>query len=158
MKNKYTSKSIKVLEGLKGIRKRPAMYIGNTGISGFHHLLWEIISNSLDELINGFGNEILIKLKKNNLIIVEDNGRGIPIDKNPKYKRPAINLIFEKLHSGAKFNDESYKNSGGLHGVGASVVNALSKYLFITVYKNGWKYILEYSNGGKLVQSLKKGR
>lgn len=154
--NKYNADNIKVFEGLSAVRKRPAMYIGSTNSYGLHHLLWEIIDNSIDEILNGFGNIVTVTLISNKIICVEDNGRGIPIDINKKYKKPAANLIFEKLHSGGKFDSDSYKNSGGLHGVGAAVVNALSVHMDITIYRNNDVYTLKYENGGKLKQKLTK--
>ncbi len=156
MKQTYRAESIKVLAGLDAIRKRPGMYIGDTDEYGLHHLLWEMLDNSIDEIMNGFGTEISISLLSNNHIIVEDNGRGIPIGINKKYKKAAIRLIFEKLHSGGKFDSDSYKSSGGLHGVGAAVVNALSSYVKINIYRDNKEYEIIYHNGGKLKTDLKR--
>ena len=154
----YNAKSIKVLEGLTSVRKRPGMYIGNTDSGGLHQLIWEILDNSVDEVLNYHANEIKVELNTNNTIKITDNGRGIPVDLHNKYKKPAINLIFEKLHAGGKFDSDSYKTSGGLHGVGASVVNALSEKLIINTVVDNKQYLLAYNNGGKIFQKLKRVR
>ena len=133
----YNAKDIQILEGLDAVRMRPGMYIGTTGAKGLHHLLWEIVDNSIDECANGFGDKIMITLKKNGSASVEDNGRGIPVDVHPVLKVSGVEVVFTKLHAGGKFSDENYTYSGGLHGVGASVVNSLSSYLNVEVYKNG---------------------
>ena len=152
---KYDSSSIKVLEGLDAVRKRPGMYIGSTDIKGMHHLLWEMIDNAVDEIVNSKGNEIHVILKEDNSIVVEDNGRGIPVDTYKNTNKSALEILFTKLHSGAKFDDSAYKTSGGLHGVGASVTNALSSLLDITVYKGGKEYEMSFHNGGKVKRKLK---
>ncbi|WP_342224054.1 ATP-binding protein [Spiroplasma endosymbiont of Asaphidion curtum] len=155
MKRKYDASSIQILEGLEAVRKRPAMYIGNIYKEGWHHLAWEIISNSIDEVMGGYCNEIKITLLNDNEIIIEDNGRGIPIDIHPKSKISVLETVFTVLHAGGKFDGETYKVSGGLHGVGASVVNALSSYLDVTVYRDGNIYDLKFHNGGKIKEALK---
>ena len=137
MTKSYDSKDILVLEGLDAVRLRPGMYIGTTGIKGLHHLLWEIVDNAIDEASNGFANKIIVKLFKDGSASVEDNGRGVPVDIHPKLKISGVEVVFTQLHAGGKFNNENYNYSGGLHGVGASVTNALSKWCDVTVYKNG---------------------
>jgi DNA gyrase/topoisomerase IV subunit B len=155
-KSQYTSAdSITVLEGLEPVRRRPSMYIGGVDSRGLHHLVWEIIDNSVDEYLNGFGSEIHVTLHKSgDAVTVTDNGRGIPVDIHPKYKRPGLELILCVLHSGAKFGDnESYFHSGGLHGVGSSVVNALSKKLVATIRRDGFEWEQTFKRGepaGKL--------
>ena len=123
----YSESNIKVLQGLEPVRKRPGMYIGSTDVHGLHHLVWEIFDNSVDEVISGNADTIRIILKKDNSIVVEDNGRGIPLGINPTTKLSTVDTVFTVLHAGGKFDDGAYKTSGGLHGVGASVVNALSE-------------------------------
>ncbi len=152
----YNSESIKILEGLEPVRKRPGMYIGSTGSRGLHHMLWEIIDNSIDEYMAGYANKMIITLNKDNSISVEDNGRGIPIDLHEK-GISAERIIFTTLHAGGKFDNDSYKVSGGLHGVGASVVNALSEFFEVEIYKDGFKYYDRYESGGKPVIKLKNG-
>ena len=149
MLNKYDARSIKVLKGLDAIRKRPGMYIGSTDINGLHHLVWEIVDNSLDEVLASYANFVKIIIKKDGSMIVEDNGRGIPIDKHKESNLSAVELIFTELHSGGKFGEKNsaYKISGGLHGVGASVVNALSKKLIATIYKNNKEYETIFEKG-----------
>ena len=131
LKAAYTAKDIEVLEGLEPVRKRPGMYIGGTDITAMHHLVSEVLDNSMDEVVAGHANKVEIKLLDNSSIEISDNGRGIPVDKHPKFKVSAAEVIMTTLHSGGKFNKSSYKTSGGLHGVGISVVNALSKKLFL---------------------------
>lgn len=144
----YKAENIDVLEGLEAVRHRPGMYIGGTGSSGLHHLFKEIIDNSVDEAMNGYASEISVILDANGTgITVSDNGRGIPVDKHPKLKKPAIEVIMTTLHAGGKFSAESYASAGGLHGVGASVVNALSKKLIATVCRDGYEWKQEYSQG-----------
>jgi DNA gyrase subunit B len=157
LKDKYTAQSIQVFEGLDHVRKRPDMYIGDTGEKGLHHLIWEIVDNSIDEVSNGFGDTITVILNQGGSICVRDNGRGIPIDIHPDKKVPAARLVFETLGAGGKFDNTVYKTTGGLHGVGASVVNALSKSMDVTISKGGYKYSLSYKNG-VLQGDLKKGR
>ncbi len=151
----YNASSIEILEGLEAVRKRPGMYIGSTDTYGLHHLVWEIIDNSVDEALNGFGNKIYVTIHKDNSITIADEGRGIPCDVHKKSGLPAIQLILTTLHSGGKFNDNAYKSSGGLHGVGSSVTNALSEYMDVTVYRDGKIYNISFKNGGKLNQPLK---
>ena len=130
----YTAKDITVLEGLEPVRKRPGMYIGGVGSAGLHHLVWEIFDNSVDEAMNEHATEIVVTLHKDGQsVTVTDNGRGIPIDMNAKLKKPALEIVFTVLHAGGKFEQGNYKTSGGLHGVGASVVNALSSKLTVNV-------------------------
>src|SRR5712671_1189587 len=134
----YTAKDITVLEGLEPVRKRPGMYIGGVGSAGLHHLVWETLDNCVDEAMNGFASNIWVVLHKDgSSITIEDDGRGIPIDKHPTSKKSALEVIFTVLHAGGKFSHDNYKTSGGLHGVGASVVNALSKELVATIKKDG---------------------
>ncbi|QQR91753.1 MAG: type IIA DNA topoisomerase subunit B [Myxococcales bacterium] len=152
----YTAKDIEVLEGLEPVRKRPAMYIGGVDARGYHHLLWEIVDNCVDEAINGHASSIEVSLH-NDLkgATVSDNGRGIPVDKHPKFKRSALEIIICTLHAGGKFEDKNYQVAGGLHGVGASVVNALSEDMTATIYRDGFEYTQDYSRG-KVKSKLKK--
>src|SRR5947208_11321780 len=138
----YTAKDITVLEGLEPVRKRPSMYIGGVDGKGLHHLVWEIIDNAVDEYLNGYADAITVTLHKNgDAVTVVDNGRRIPVDLHPKYKRPALELILTTLHSGAKFGEGgNYLHAGGLHGVGSSVVNALSKKLVATIRRDGFEW------------------
>ena len=145
----YGADEISVLEGLEPVRKRPGMYIGGTGIEGMHHLVWEIFDNSRDEAMGGFCDEIEVVLLPNNRIRVADNGRGIPVDMHSKTKVSALETVMTTLHAGGKFGGEGYKVSGGLHGVGASVVNALSIYTQVLVHRDGGLYVQEYSQGKK---------
>ena len=136
-KDSYDASDIEVLEGLEPVRKRPGMYIGGTDKNGMHHLFSEIIDNSMDEAVAGHANKISIEIQDNNIITILDNGRGIPIDKHPKFpKKSALEVILTTLHAGGKFNNKVYQTSGGLHGVGISVVNALSEFLNIEVYRD----------------------
>ena len=153
----YNGSQIVVLEGLEAVRKRPGMYIGSTGPRGLHHLIWEIIDNGIDEHLAGFCSEISVKLLKDGGVVVSDNGRGIPVDIHPTSKIPTIRVIYTMLHAGGKFDDSVYKVSGGLHGVGAAVVNALSKKLIVEVKKDGRVYKDEYENGGRPVTALENG-
>ncbi|TNK96748.1 DNA topoisomerase IV subunit B, partial [Mycoplasmopsis pullorum] len=139
MQKTYTAKDIKQLKGLEAVRKRPGMYIGGTDSAGLHHLVWEIVDNSIDEALVGYANHIKVTLEKNGFITVEDNGRGIPVDQTED-GRSGVELIFTELHAGGKFDDSVYKSAGGLHGVGSSVVNALSTELIVEVYRDGKAY------------------
>lgn len=156
-KGEYSAKDITVLEGLEPVRKRPGMYIGTTGPDGLHHLIWEIFDNSRDEAMGGFANEIEVALLPGNRIRVVDNGRGIPVDVHKQTKVSALETIMTTLHAGGKFGGEGYKVSGGLHGVGASVVNALSIYTKVEVHKDGGIYMQEYSQGKKKASVKKIG-
>ncbi len=159
MANKdYNADSIQILEGLEAVRKRPGMYIGSTDGRGLHHLVWEIVDNSIDEALNGHGNKIIITLLKDGVISVEDEGRGMPIDV-AKNGKSALEVIFTVLHAGGKFSESGgYKTSGGLHGVGASVVNALSSYCEVEVCRDGKQYSMRFENGGKKIGKLIEGK
>jgi len=150
----YNAESIQVLEGLEAVRKRPGMYIGSTGSRGLHHLAYEIIDNAIDEAGAGFCDQIAITINIDGSITIEDNGRGIPVDIHSVKKIAAVRLAFETLHAGGKFGGDTYKTSGGLHGVGASVVNALSVYLTVDIKRNNKLYRVEYVNGGQLKSDL----
>jgi len=147
MAEKYDASQIKVLEGLSGVRLRPAMYVGSTGKEGLHHLVYEVVDNSVDEALGGFCKNIHVSINKDGSVTVEDDGRGIPVDSHPVYKVPALQVALTKLHAGGKFDKKSYQISGGLHGVGVSCVNALSKKLIVEVRKEGKIYSQEYSRG-----------
>src|SRR5580693_2715693 len=152
----YTAKDITVLEGLEPVRKRPGMYIGGVGSTGLHHLVWEILDNSIDEAMNGHASNIWVTLHRDgSSITIEDDGRGIPVDKHPTSKKSALEVIFTVLHAGGKFDHGNYKTAGGLHGVGASVVNALSKELIATVKRDGSQWEMRFKQG-KPVSGLKK--
>ena len=153
-KSKYSAEKIKVLEGLEGVRLRPAMYIGSTGKQGLHHLVYEVVDNSVDEAMAGYCDEINVSLNKDGSVTVKDNGRGIPVDSHPIYKIPAVEVVVTKLHAGGKFDKGSYAISGGLHGVGISVVSALSKHMSVKIRKNGVIHQQEYKIG-KPISKLK---
>ncbi|MFI3168230.1 MAG: DNA gyrase subunit B [Bacillota bacterium] len=158
MAKAYDAKDLQVLEGLDAVRMRPGMYIGTTGVNGLHHLLWEIVDNAIDEAANGFASVISVKLCADGSAVVEDNGRGIPVDIHPKLKMSGVEVVFTKLHAGGKFGDGNYQFSGGLHGVGASVTNALSRWLKVSVYKEGKKYDMEFASiDGKKKGTIKSG-
>jgi len=156
-KGAYSAEDITVLEGLEPVRKRPGMYIGTTGTDGLHHLIWEIFDNSRDEAMGGFANDIEVVLLPGKRIRVVDNGRGIPVDVHKQTKVSALETIMTTLHAGGKFGGEGYKVSGGLHGVGASVVNALSVYTRVDVHRDGGHFFQEYSCGKKKAATKRVG-
>lgn len=155
MSNNYDNNSIKVLKGLEPVRTRPGMYIGSTGPEGLHHMIWEIVDNSIDEAMAGFATTIKLIIKSDGSILVEDDGRGIPIEIHSETKKSTVETVLTVLHAGGKFDNDSYKVSGGLHGVGASVVNALSEWFKVWVSKENKEYFIEFKNGGSPIDELK---
>jgi len=157
MSNNYDASNIQILEGLEPVRKRPGMYIGTTGADGLHHLVWEIIDNSIDEALGGFADQITLELLPDEIIRVTDNGRGIPVDIHPHSGKPAVETILTTLHAGGKFDSDSYKVSGGLHGVGASVVNALSSWFLVRVFRNNKIYSQKFERGIPATDLIEEG-
>src|SRR6185503_16168273 len=156
MASSYSAKDITVLEGLEPVRKRPGMYIGGVGATGLHHLVWEVVDNAVDEAMNGYASAIGVTLHKDgSSVTIVDDGRGIPVDKHPKTHQSALEVIFTVLHAGGKFEGTNYKTAGGLHGVGASVVNALSKELIATIKRDGSQWEMRFRQG-KPTGPLKK--
>lgn len=151
---KYTAQNIELLSEMEGVRKRPGMYIGSTNSQGLHHLIWEIVDNGVDEAVNGYGDKVSVTIHKDGSVSIEDEGRGIPVDIHKATGIPAVQLVYTTLHSGGKFSDKSYTTSAGLHGVGATVTNALSEWIDITVFRDGKIYHLRFEDGGKLVTPL----
>jgi len=148
----YNAENIQVLKGLEPVRQRPGMYIGSTGKNGLHHLVYEIVDNSIDEVIQGYCDKIRVVVKEDGTVEVEDNGRGIPVDVHPETGVSALEVVMSTLHAGGKFSKETYKVSGGLHGVGASVVNALSEWMEVEVHRYGKIYRQQYSRGIKTTE------
>ncbi len=155
-KDDYGANDIVLLDGLLGVRKRPAMYIGSTNGVGLHHLVWEIVDNAVDEALSGYGKYIYVTIRKDGSLTVQDEGRGVPTGINKQTGKPAIELVFCSLHAGGKFNNKAYATSAGLHGVGASVTNALSEWMDVTVYRDGKIHHIRFENGGKIVVPLEE--
>ena len=152
----YSARNIELLSEMEGVRKRPGMYIGSTNSTGLHHLVWEIVDNGVDEAVNGYGDRVSVCIHKDGSVSVEDEGRGIPVDIHPQTGIPAVQLIYTTLHSGGKFSSKNYTTSAGLHGVGATVTNALSEWIDVTIYRLGKIYHIRFEDGGKLVQPLEE--
>lgn len=152
----YSARNIELLSEMEGVRKRPGMYIGSTNSAGLHHLVWEIVDNGVDEAVNGYGDRVSVCIHKDGSVSVEDEGRGIPVDIHPQTGIPAVQLIYTTLHSGGKFSSKNYTTSAGLHGVGATVTNALSEWIDVTIYRLGKIYHIRFEDGGKLVQPLEE--
>lgn len=152
----YSARNIELLSEMEGVRKRPGMYIGSTNSTGLHHLVWEIVDNGVDEAVNGYGDRVSVCIHKDGSVSVEDEGRGIPVDIHPQTGIPAVQLIYTTLHSGGKFSSKNYTTSAGLHGVGATVTNALSEWIDVTICRLGKIYHIRFEDGGKLVQPLEE--
>lgn len=157
-KSSYTARDIYVLKGLEPVRRRPGMYIGSTGLDGLHHLVWEVVDNSIDEVMAGYASSIVVEIFPNNQVSITDDGRGIPVDVHSQTKKSALETVMTTLHAGGKFGGESYKVAGGLHGVGVSVVNALSEWLKVEVCREGNVYVQEYERGAPVSAVKKQGR
>ena len=154
----YDSAKIQILEGLQAVRKRPAMYIGSVDQRGMQHLVYEVVDNSIDEAMAGFASDIHVTVSKDNVVTVEDDGRGIPVDPHPKYGITGVEIVFSTLHSGGKFDQKVYKVSGGLHGVGLAVVAALSAWLKVWVRRGGKEYYMRFKRGGLPATQLRDTR